>query len=75
MDFGTRVDKLIGDGSGEFDGFHPFSVAQSTGGLAESFDHQNWVSLPHNFAFDEVRCIPGHGATAPLTQILATFLA
>jgi hypothetical protein len=54
MDFRTRVDELIRDGSGEFDNFHPFSVAQSTGGLAKGFDHQNWVSLPQNVAFDEV---------------------
>jgi hypothetical protein len=54
MDFGTRIDKLIGDGSGEFNDFHPFSVAQSPGGLAKGFDHQNWVFLPQNVAFYEV---------------------
>jgi hypothetical protein len=54
VDFGTRVDEWIGGGSGELDNFHLFSVAQSAGGLAEGFDHQNWVSLPQNVAFDEV---------------------
>jgi hypothetical protein len=33
--FGTRL-KKIGDGSGKFDNFHPFSVAQSEGGFPES---------------------------------------
>jgi hypothetical protein len=54
MDFGTRIDKLIGDGSGKFDNFHPFSVAHSAGGFSESFEHQNWVFLPQKVAFDEV---------------------
>jgi hypothetical protein len=39
MDFGARIDELIGDGSGEFNNFHPFSVTQRAGGLAGGFDH------------------------------------
>jgi hypothetical protein len=34
VDFRTRVNKLIWDGSGKFDNFHPFSVAQSAGGFS-----------------------------------------
>jgi hypothetical protein len=40
VNFGARVDKFVWDCSGKFDNFHPFSVAQSTGGLAKGFDHQ-----------------------------------
>jgi hypothetical protein len=29
MNFGARVDKFVGDCSGEFYNFHPFSAAQS----------------------------------------------
>jgi hypothetical protein len=58
MDFRARVDKLIGDGSRNFDDFHPFSVAQSAGGLAKGFDHQDWVALPYNLAFYEVPLHP-----------------
>jgi hypothetical protein len=47
MDFGARVDKLIGDRSEKFNDFHPFSVvAQSAGELAKGFDHRDWVALP-----------------------------
>jgi hypothetical protein len=46
MGFGARVDKLIGDSSGMFNDFHHFSVAQSAGGLAKGFDHQDWIALP-----------------------------
>jgi hypothetical protein len=35
----ARADEFIGDCSVEFDGFHPFSVAQSAGGFAKSFDN------------------------------------
>jgi hypothetical protein len=54
MDFGARVDYFVGNCSGKFDNFHPFSVAQSVGGLAKGFDHQDWVALPYNLAFYEV---------------------
>jgi hypothetical protein len=46
VDFGARIDELIGDGSGEFNGFIPFSVAQSAGRLAKGFEHRAWVALP-----------------------------
>jgi hypothetical protein len=41
MDFEARVDKFIGDHLEKFDNFHSFSVAQSAGGLAKSFDYQD----------------------------------
>jgi hypothetical protein len=41
VDFGAGVDKFVGDSSGKFEGFHPFSVAQGLGELAEGFDHQD----------------------------------
>jgi hypothetical protein len=77
MDFGARIDELIGDGSGEFSNFHPFSVVQSTGGLAKGFHHQNWVSLPHMLHLMRSRCIPGDGdgAAAPLGQMPVKCLA
>jgi hypothetical protein len=53
MTFGAIVDKFVGDCSGKFDDFHPFS-AQSTGGLAKSVDHQDWVALLYNLVFYEV---------------------
>jgi hypothetical protein len=39
MDFGARVDEFVMNSCGKFDSFHPFSVAQSAGGLAKHFDH------------------------------------
>jgi hypothetical protein len=54
MDFGAKIDELIGDGSGYFNNFHRFSVTQIAGGLGKGFDHQDWVSLPQNVAFYEV---------------------
>lgn len=38
VNFGTRVDEFVRDHLGESDNFHPFSVAQSTGGFAKCLD-------------------------------------
>jgi hypothetical protein len=74
MNFGARVDQFIEDHSGKFDNFHPFSVAQSTGGLAKGFDYQDWVAyrILHSMMS---YCILGNGAAASLDQIPVKCLA
>jgi hypothetical protein len=71
MDFRARIDQFIGDILREVNNSHYLSVAQSTDGLAKSLDNQDWVAVPHHFAFDEA----GLGDLTPLGQMLAKYQA
>jgi hypothetical protein len=62
----SGVDKYIGGPSGEFDNLHTFSVTHSAGRFSKFF---------HNGDSIMFRCIPGHGAAAPLGQFPVKSLA
>jgi hypothetical protein len=74
-EFWNKSWSIYWDQLGEFDSFYPFSVAPSAVRFSKFIDDWNWVALPEDLAVNEIVLYSWCGATAPMGQMLAKWLA